>query len=129
MLRNMDKTYGYDVVVIMAGGNDLDAGAKWPYFNTTYNQIAEEAQYYGVKKVVITSIWPRWDKRFNSRARQLEEQTEERFKQHSRVTYWSWDKRQSYVTYDGVHLRRKGYEKAITYLLAPILWIIKRLQR
>jgi len=109
---NMDQAQGFDVLVVVAGGNDLDNGAKRPYFDTTYDQIDQEARFYGVRKVIITSLWPRWYGRYNRSARRHEEYMEAKFRGHRRIIFWTWDERQSFCTYDWSTLAAKRTQES-----------------
>lgn len=119
------KAYGYDIVLIMVGGNDLDRGATIPYFEASYRRIETAARERGITQIIITSVWPRHNGLFNHRATLLTQHLWTLFQYNQLVTFWQWDYRQSFMTYDGVHLMLRGYRKAISYLLAPILWAVK----
>ena len=129
VINNLEQARGFDILVIMAGGNDLTRGAKIPYFQQTYDTIEETARELGVQQVIITSFWPRRAPSYNQMAREHHEYFEDHFIVNGLMTFWSWDRRQSFRTFDGVHLEQKGYQKAIKYLIAPILWAIKHLER
>ena len=129
ILQNLDQARGFDILIIMAGGNDLANGAQLPYYSTYYNYIEEKARELNISQVIITSLWPRHNPAYNAMARQHFEYWSDFYNQHNLIAFWSWDRRQSYRTYDGIHLEQRGYEKAIRYLIAPILWAVKRLER
>ena len=129
ILNNIEQARGFDILIIMAGGNDLTRGAKIPYFKQTYDTIEEMARELGVKQVIITSFWPRRAPAYNHMAREHHEYFEDHFRTNRLMTFWNWDRRQAFRTYDGVHLEQRGYQKAVRYLIAPILWSIKHLER
>jgi lysophospholipase L1-like esterase len=121
---NLEQLRGFDVVVVMAGGNDLSSGASEGYFEALYSRIYRGALRVGVRAVVFTSIWPRQDSRFNSKARSISRRMERKYEDHPYVVFWQWDRRQTFRTYDGVHLPVNGYRRAILYLTSPIMWTI-----
>ena len=123
-IEEMFYTCQFDVVVIMVGGNDLDSGAGPIHFQASYKQIEDQARRAGVKSLIITSIWPRHNPVFNRNARAHTTFFSNMYYDHNLITFWQWDDRQPFRTYDGVHLQWSGYKKAMTYLLAPILWVV-----
>lgn len=125
--RNLDHAIGCDMLVIMVGGNDLASGIPQNSLVAAYDRITRRALELGIRAVVITSVWPRRDYRFNQRAMHLSQALYDHYLPVERVMFWHWDRRQSFKTYDGVHLEQKGYKKAVTYLLAAILWGVKHL--
>lgn len=122
VIDRMSEAGGYDIVVVMAGGNDLASGAPDSFFTRCYDRIRSEAQRLRVKITIFTSIWPRQCTAYNNRLRPLMENMMARYTNLPDVVFWQWDRRQSLKTYDGVHLHKRGYQKAVTYLLAPIVW-------
>ena len=128
ILCNMEQARGYDILIVMAGSNDLSRQAKRPYFEHCYRIIEERSRELGVRQTVITSFWPRKDVQYNRVALLHHQHMSVCLKDHPRMTYWSWDRRQPSRTYDSVHLHQHGYEKAVKYLIAPILWAAKRIQ-
>ena len=122
---NTQQARGHKIVVLMIGGNDLDNGMS-PH------QLADRVGYLAfryircahVDAVAVTSIWPRRDRTFNARAREYAEIMESRFHGDPQVTFWLWDRRQPMRSEDGVHFTRHGYEVAMTYLMAIIVWVI-----
>ena len=125
VLRELQQARDFDVVVIMAGGNDLSTGVTLPQFEAAYSNIEYAARRANIKSVVVASIWPREDGHFNRLARRHSEFFSNIWYQHDLFTFWHWDRRQAFRTYDGVHLERRGYRKATRYLVAPILWALK----
>ena len=126
---NLEQARGYDILIVMAGGNDLASGAKLDYYRRYYDIIETEAREMGVQQVIITSFWPRQDSAYNTMVRQHHEYWTAHYDHHNLMTFWTWDRRQCFRTYDGIHLEQRGYQKAIRYLIAPILWAIKRIER
>ena len=128
VLQKLHEARGFDIMVLMVGGNDLSSGAGKHHFERYYDLIAERARRLGIKSVIITSIWPRANREFNRFAYLHNNYMMEKYMNDPFVTFWIWDSRQPFGTFDGVHLYEKYYEKAITYLLAPIMWVAKRLE-
>ena len=125
--REVERAYGYDIIVMMVGGNDLDRGTPRASIEASYARMENLARIRGVKRLIVTSIWPRRDANFNAVARTHARVCSSLYQNLRRnlITFWEWDERQPFRTYDGVHLEHHGYEKAVKYLLAPILWVIK----
>jgi lysophospholipase L1-like esterase len=123
--EQVDKADGHQVVVIMLGGNDLANGMP---VDTLVERLHALAYSYlrkpQVKCVVLPSVWPRGDEAFNRKAATLSEQLEIKYRGHPSITYWQWDKRQSWRNSDGVHLLDNGYRRAVRYLSSAILWAI-----
>ena len=129
ILQNMDQARGFDIVIVKASGNDLANGAQPPYYSYYYDSIEAKARELNISQVIITSLWPRHNPSYHAVARQHFKYWSGHYSQHNFITFWSWDRRQSYRTYDGTHLEQRGYEKAVQYLIAPILWAVKWLER
>ena len=124
VLHNIDEAEGYDILVVMAGGNDLSSGATKHYFDRHYQWLEEQAWRLRLKSVIITSIWPRGDRQYNRMALAHNTYMVHKYFPNPFVTFWEWDLRQPFRTVDGVHLEQKGYKKSMTYLLAPINWVV-----
>ena len=126
--ERLRRARGYDIVIIMVGGNDLDRGATHVCFEHAYAVFERLARQAGIRSVIITSLLPRQDPWFNTRARQHFRECWDRYygRRDSIITFWQWDLRQPFRTIDGVHLERPAYRKAVKSLLAPILWVVNR---
>ena len=118
----------YDIVIVMLGGNDLANGASVPALVDQAHRVAGALLSVGVRRVVFPSIWPRWNGAFNAKAWQYSMQIERRYQGCYDITGWIWDRRQPWLTYDGVHLEQAGYKKASRYLLSIVIWAIHHTQ-
>lgn len=118
----------YDVVVIMLGGNDISNGEPIPALVNEARRVARAffTNHCSVQRVIFPSIWPRYEHQFNVRAQRYFDALKSLEDNHSNVTCWKWDWRQPWQTIDGVHLSPQGYEKAIKYLIAIIVWAAHR---
>lgn len=125
--ENMEVARGYDLLVVMAGGNDLDNGASYTSMVAMYDRIVRKAMEKNIRAVAITSVWPRSNRAFNQRARYLSERLDVHYATRDQVMFWMWDRRQRYRTIDGVHLLRKAYKKAVSYLLGVVLWCVNNM--
>ena len=65
VLDDIDAARGYDVLVIMAGRDDLSSGAGRHHYDGCYHCLENRAKHMGIKAVVITSLWPRADQFYN----------------------------------------------------------------
>lgn len=118
---------GYDIVMFITGGNNIDDGMSPLQLADRLHHLANDMLSIGPGSpqcVVITSLWPRADRRYNTRAREFAEIMEARLFVDPQVTFWLWDRRMPFRTYDGVHLYRYGYRRASIYLAAAIVWVI-----
>ena len=128
VLQKLHEARGFDIMVLMVGGNDLSSGAGRHHFERYYSLIADRARSLGVQNIIITSIWPRADREFNDIAYLHNDYMMQKYLHHPFITFWTWDRRQPFGTFDGVHLYERHYEKAITYLLAPINWVVNHMR-
>jgi len=123
--RQIHAAAHYDIVILMVGGNDIDNGMS-------PTQLADRIGYaashmvsdHGAGSVMVSSLWPRRNSAFNRRALEFADIMERRHYFDGRVAFWLWDRRQPWHTYDGVHLDRHGYQVAMRYLQAQIVWAI-----
>lgn len=123
--NNSHRAAGHRVVVLMAGGNSLSDGMSPRQLADRMDEAAHRyLDHRDVDCVIITSLWPRVSRRFNAWARQYAAIMERRFMYDPQVTFWLWDRRQPWRTSDGVHLTSRGYRRAITYLVAAVVWAI-----
>lgn len=127
VLQNTHRARGFDIVIVMAGGNDIANGASMDFIKSQFRLIAKNLLNTGVKSVIFTSIWPRKDTAFNRKIRILNNNIKLEYEGNPRVTGWNWDRRQSFKTYDTVHLEKRGYKKGFKYLVSAILWAVYRL--
>lgn len=125
IIDNSDLAHGYDIVILMTGGNDLHNGASLTQMITDYSYATALLMAEGVQQIVITALWPRKDAAYNSAARLLAERMEARYFGHPVITHWLVDRRQSFYTYDGVHLVTDGYRHATQFLSAAIIWVLR----
>lgn len=116
---------GYDIVLLMVGGNDLANGADVRTVCHGLSDLADRILAQGVGTVVITALWPRRNRRYNHRARLITERLGRRYEGDRQVVFWRTDKRLPRRLVDGVHLYPGGYFKAARYLLSAILWTIR----
>ena len=113
-----------DIVIIM-----LANGMSIPTVIRQLEDLANGLLRHGAQHVVITAIWPRQNRLFNDRARQVTEQLSETYRNHPRITLWLTERRLSMMTIDGVHLRPNAYRRAAIYIASCIIWVIRnRLQ-
>ena len=126
--KNLHLARGFDLLIIMIGGNDLSLGARQEYFEVCHNRIRDQAKELNIGALIFMSIWPRQNLGYNVALRLLDEKLSAD-SHRSYGSYWRWDRRLPLATYDTVHLYKKGYKKAITYLAAPILWWLRRRTR
>lgn len=127
MESKLDNLAPVDLLVLMIGGNDLGNGATDTAIISSLDRVVRKALDSGFKAVTVTSLWPRQSSQYNRRVFELNKRLENTFSGYNNVHFWSWDRRMSYRTYDGVHLEENGYRKAIKYLLAAVLWSIKHM--
>lgn len=113
---------GYHTVVIMVGGNDLSNGWSSSAVSQSLENLATQVRGLGVRRVVLVSIWPRANRRYNDRARTVNLLLMTRYHQNRQIIHWQWDTRQPFATYDGTHLLLNGYRRAARYLVAAIVW-------
>lgn len=125
VINNAELAHGYDIVILMTGGNDLDNGASETQLITDYSFAASLLMAEGVQQILITAIWPRQNAQFNSAARDLAEKLEARYYGHPIITFWLSERRQSFFTIDGVHLSSEGYQSASRYLASAIIWVLR----
>ena len=88
---NLEQARGYDILIVMAGGNDLASGAKLEYYRRYYDIIETEAREMGVQQVIITSFWPRQDSAYNTMVCQHHEYWTVHYDHHNLMTFWTWD--------------------------------------
>ena len=113
------------VVVLMVGGNDLANGTSPDSILRRWHELAKRwLGLRGVRTVVLPMVWPRGGGLFNRRARSLSERLQARYQGRRDIVYWEWDRRQPWKTVDGVHLSRRGYRRALRYLVAVVVWTI-----
>ena len=115
--ENLYRAYGCDILIVMAGGNELEH-ASLGYYETVYERIVQNARENGIQAIVFPSLWPRAQSNYNRKALQVAERMDEKYWLHPYVISWMWDKRQPMRTIDGVHLHPSGYKKAMRYLIA-----------
>ena len=120
--QNINMATGFDMLVVMTGGNDVANGKDETFLEYQYGEIAMRAHYIGVQEVVFTSIWPRKDRGFNDYIKELNSSKLKKYAVEYGAIFWLWDKRQPFFTEDGVHLSRRGYQRAVEYLTSAILW-------
>ena len=102
--QQVGRCAGFRLVVLMIGGNDLDAGWCSPYqLADRIGFLAHQILQEGAETVVIPSLWPRSNVNYNTRARQYAGIMERRFSFDPQVTFWLWDRRQAWRNVDGVH--------------------------
>lgn len=125
VLQNAHLACGFNIVIIMTGGNDLANGKSIAHILGEYQRIADSyLEWRDVEAVLFTSIWPRQNRIFNRKAREILQEMDRRYYRHPFITAWAWDRRQPFKTYDGVHLQGRGYQRAATYLVPAILWAV-----
>lgn len=125
---NIEQARGFDMLLVMTGGNDVANGKPFSFFQKKYSEITAEARHRGVRAIVFSSIWPRKDTNFNNCIRQLNDRSPhnanslDAVARNNGAVFWDWDRRQPLQTFDGVHLKRRGYQRSIVYLVAAIVW-------
>lgn len=109
----------------MIGGNDLANGMSPQQLADRSHLLAREMiDYYRTDTVAITSLWHRSDQSYNRRAREYAAILESRLYGDPQIIFWLWDRRQPWRNCDGVHFITHGYSRAMTYLVALIVWLI-----
>ena len=119
---------GYKVIIVMLGGNDIDNGMSPAQLQQRVAWITNEMLKRGPDCVIVPSIWPRQNFFFNNTIRYYADVMERQYFGDPSVTFWRWDNRQSWKTYDGVHLPLAGYERAIRTIVSMIVWAINHNQ-
>lgn len=127
LTARLDQIPTYDAVILMVGGNDLSNGVSLHSIMQSYENLGRRLLSRGIRRVVITSVWPRSNRRFNLDARRLAHWMYERYYGDHQLTYWIWDRRQTLRTVDGVHLHKNGYRRAMGYLMSIAVWVLNRL--
>ena len=95
---------GYDIVIVMLGGNDIANGASSYNVSRRLVDLADELLERGVQHMVITTIWPRASKSFNRTAREVSEYLLRIYRDHHDITCWAQDRRLPMTVVDGTHL-------------------------
>lgn len=122
---NIHQVAGIKMVVLVVGGNDISNGISPHQLADRICFVAfKMVREYGVETVAITSLWPRACRVYNNRARRYAEIMEQRLFGDPQVTFWLWDRRQPWRSCDGTHLSRHGYRRAMTYLVAVVVWLV-----
>ena len=88
VLDNINAARGYEVLVIMAGGNDLSSGAGRHCYYRYYHCLENQAKQMSINAVVITTLWPRADKFYNRMVYWHNEYMMENYWDHPFVTFW-----------------------------------------
>ena len=112
----------------MLGGNDIANGMSPEELAARVRRVADQMVQEGPDCVIVPSIWPRQDGVFNDRIRRYADVMEGRYFGDPLLTFWRWDNRQSWRTYDGIHLMQRGYIRAVKTLVAMIVWGINHNQ-
>ena len=115
---------GFQLVVIMIGGNDLANGCTAAELAERMGRLAQQILREGAELVVIPSLWPRSNVSYNALARQYASIMENSYSYDPRITFWLWDRRQAWRNYDGVHFLPHGYQQAMRYLIAMAVWVL-----
>jgi hypothetical protein len=100
--NNLHRAEGFDILVVMAGGNELLEASK-QYYMAAHDRILTACRELGIRVTIFPSIWPRGDRQFNIKAKQLAEFMAESFQDHPRAVHWMWDRRLPMKNYDGTH--------------------------
>ena len=122
--QNISRVSHYSLVILMLGGNDLANGMTTQELADRVNRVATEMLQKGPDCIIVPSIWPRWDDAFNVRVRKYADFMDNRHMRDPGLVFWRYDNRQSWRTYDGIHLLPKGYERATRTLVSMIVWTI-----
>lgn len=126
VLDNLERARNADLLVVMAGGNDLARGASEQYLINTYEYIILRAKALGVKAVAFMSHWTRYDMSRNN-IRVINKNLGKYFRGYPGAVFWQWDTRLRLTTIDGVHLKPNAYRKANFYVFAAIGWSFNHL--
>lgn len=122
---NLHRVIGSKMVVLLIGGNDIANGISPHQLADRVCHIAfRMVKEFGVETVAVTSLWPRADGIYNRRARCYADIMENRLFGDPQVTFWLWDRRQPWRSCDGAHLTQHGYKRAMTYLVAVVVWLV-----
>lgn len=122
--QQVQQASGSQIVVLLVGGNDIDSGMSPLQLADRIGHLSQQLLDAGAKLVAIPSLWPRSSARYNAAARSYASLMERRFHGHPEISFWLWDRRQSWRNYDGVHFTRHGYRLALRYLVAIVVWLI-----
>ena len=125
---NVHRARGHQLVIVMLGGNDIANGTSPEDLATQTGRLVDNLHLQGPDNVIVPSIWPRQSRSFNDRIMRYADIMESRHYRDPVLTFWRWDNRQPWRTYDGVHLLRRGYERATRTLVAMIVWAINHNQ-
>ena len=127
---NIRAAFCHQIVVLMLGGNDLDNGCSEYQLADRVIHVANSMilHSYYTEAVIITSLWPRSSQEYNRRARLYAALMERRLSADTQVVFWLWDRRQPWRNTDGTHFTQHGYDVAMRYLVAPIVWAINHIQ-
>lgn len=118
------RASGSQIVVLLVGGNDLDNGISPLQLADRIGHLAQRCLDAGAELVAIPSLWPRSCSRYNAAARRYAALMERRFYGHPEISFWLWDRRQSWRNQDGVHFSPHGYRVALRYMVAIAVWLI-----
>ena len=115
---NIRAAFGHQIVVLMLRGNVSrkgDPGDK--LLHSYYTEV-----------VVITSLWPMSSQEYNRWARLYAALMERRLSADTQVVFWLWEFRQPWRNTESTHITQQGYDVAMRYLVAPIVWAINHIQ-
>lgn len=119
-----DITRRYDILIVLAGGNDVSSGATSTYFQAYYQRLSQMAFNAGIRVVIVPSLWPRQNGWYNRAIVAHRWHFRSFFMGNPGVVFWEWDRRLPTRTFDGVHLLPNGYRRSVNYLFAMIKWAI-----
>lgn len=126
--NNLDGCEDFDIVIICIGGNDLDNGTKPDAVASQLMDIATLCAKRGVKKTIVTSIWPRDKPYFLDNVMLANTDLDEGLNNDDkRTVFWKQERRMRFEFYDGIHLRH--YKGARRYLVSCIMWAEMQLRR
>ena len=127
VLENLQMARGCDLVVIMAGGNDIDAGAPYDELCEMMILIWQKSRSLNIGATLFLSHWPRENQVYNDKIESANQDLRVRFGPLPNVAFWQWDRRLPLERIDSVHLADYCYESAIKYLFGAIKWAFDHL--
>lgn len=118
-----------DVVVLCIGGNDLSDSRVTPtqVADRLYALAERLIDHCEVQCVVVMALWPRSSGPYNRRVAEVNGDLERRMRLHPAMALWQWNTRLRLRNYDGVHLERQNYDRAVRSLVAAIVWAINHM--
>ena len=103
------------------GRNDIDNGMPMHRFADKQGRLAHNIIAAVTEAVVVTALGHWSNNAYNTRAQAFAHIMEQRFYNDLQVTFWLWDRRQSWRNYDGVRFTHHGYNQSMRILISGII--------